>query len=384
MFILFYLAITIALGLCVFCWRRKRLGNIALLFFSLSLCFTGLEAYYRFLYAESDGFGRLSRNFAKRYYRSDEWGLRASNLPLSETKANLVVVGDSHVFGAGLKSPAQRFSEKLAARYPQFHVINLGFSGWDTRRETTQLQKYLGDSNARISLVALAYFFNDIEEDVLPADRERLPPPRPPVKPTWIDRALQWVSNYSRFVELFYYRIGYPRLVRDRLEQIQLFYQDPVVRQRHLESLEEFRSVVEKKYSARLLVVMLPFLHSEQMLQQTELYQNFRQALESRGFQCLDLQPLFASYRTRQLVVNRFDPHPNAFANQLIADAIVSYLEARPNYLGQHHAAGDALIAELAIDNQTAKQRHGRRNARDPTGDDAAAMDRALPGETRF
>jgi hypothetical protein len=329
----YYPLVTFGLALAVYLLRRNRFANFALLLFTLSLCVTGLEAYCRFLYAESDGFGRLSKNFNERYYRFDPYGLRASNLPLANSKKNLVVIGDSHVFGAGLKSPAERFSEKLAAHYPELHVINLGLPGWDTKTETEQLAKYLGHSGALIPLVVLTYFFNDIEEDVTAEDRQRLITVTPPPQPTAIDRAFQRLSNCSRFVELFYYRVGYPRLVRDRLDQIQLFYRDPAIMARHLASLEQFRSVVEKQYSAQLLVVILPFLHSEELLHKDEFYENFRQALSQRGFNYVDLQRVFARHRTKQLCVSKFDPHTNAFANQLTADAIISYLDAHPGHL---------------------------------------------------
>jgi hypothetical protein len=304
---------------------------VALMFFSLSLCVTGLEAYYRFFYAESDGFGRLSKNFNDRYYRFDAYGLRASNLPPSETKENLIIVGDSHVFGAGLKSTSERFSERLAAHYPELHVVSLGLPGWDTKTETEQITKYLGDTHAAIPLVVLTYFFNDIEEDVTSSDRQRLKPPTPPAEPTAVDRALQRLSNYSRFLELFYYRIGYPRLVRDRLDQIQIFYKDPGIMAAHMASLEQFRSVVEKRYSARLLIVVLPFLHSEGLLHKTEFYERFRNALDEHDFHYIDMQPVFARQTVRELWVSRFDPHTNSFANQLIANAIISYLNAHPD-----------------------------------------------------
>jgi hypothetical protein len=325
-----YLLVTLASALTVYLLRRSRIVNLALLLFTLVICVTGLEAYYRFFYAESDGFGRLSKNFNERYYRFDAYGLRASNLPLANSKKNLVIVGDSNVFGAGLKSPAERFSDKLAAHYPELHVINLGLPGWDTKGQIGQLTKYLGTSPAPIPLVVLAYFFNDIEEDVTAEDRQRLLVPAPPPQPTTIDRAFQRFSNCSRFVELFYYRVGYPRLVRDRLDQVQLFYRDSSIMTRHLASLEQFREVVEKQYSARLLVVTLPFLHSDELLHKNEFYENFRQALSRHGFTQVDLQPVFARHGVKRLRANRFDPHPNAFANQLIAESIIRRLTEHP------------------------------------------------------
>ena len=328
---LIFVAITIALGGSVFLLRRNALGKVALMLFTLALCFSGLEAYYRYFYVRSDGFGRLSRNFADRYYRIDEHGLRASNLPPSAEKENIVVLGDSHVFGAGLEQPAERLSEQLAARYPQMHVVNLGFPGWDTRTQIEQLTTRLGDTRARIPLVVLTYFFNDIEEDVSAADRERLVPPPP--QPTALDRAFQAISNHSRFVELFYYRIGYPRLVRDRLEQIRTFYEDPVILQQHLATLERLRDVARYKYSANVLVLLLPFLHSEELLNDVDFYARFTEELATRGFHYVDMQPTYAWHGSSKLIIHRFDPHTNAFANQLAAELVARYLDDHPELL---------------------------------------------------
>lgn len=330
---IFYIGIAFLLGLAVYAFRRTRLGNVALLFFSLSLCVTGLEAYYRFFYAESDGFAQLSKNFAARYYHYDAFGLRASNLPLSATAKNLVVIGDSHVFGAGLKTPAERFSEKLAAHYPSFHVINLGWPGWDTKTETAKIQEHLGETRATIPLIVLAYFFNDIGDDVTAGDRRRIIAADRPAEPTAADRLFQRMAKQSRFVELFYYRAGYPRLVRDLLGQMQLFYEDPAVLTRHVATLEEFRSVVQQRYHANLLVVTLPFLHSDPLLQKKEFYAPFLRILNERGFNTLDLQPTLAGHKVATLQVSRFDPHPNAFANGLIADALIQHLDKHPEML---------------------------------------------------
>ena len=337
-----YIAVTLGLGILVYLFRRSRAANPALMAFSLAVCLTTVEAYYRFFHIQSDGLGRGMKNFADRYYHFDSYGLRDSHLPLSETKDNLVIIGDSHVFGAGLKSTAERFSERLATHYPQFHVINLGLPGWDTKTELAKLRQYLDRSRASTALVVLTYFFNDIEEDVTAADRERVTGPISPVRPTAADHVLQWLSKYSRFVELSYYRLGYPRLVRDRLGQIQMFYKDSAIVSRHLATLEQFRSAVEKQYSARLLVLLLPFLHNDGLLNQTSFYRSFDTKLSKRGFTYLDMQPVFATYGAHKLWVNRFDPHTNAYANQLVAQELTRYIDQHPEIFRRDTSVGSA------------------------------------------
>ena len=311
----------------------NRLGNLALFLFSLALCLTGLEGYYHFFFAESDGFGQLSRNFAARYYRYDQFGLRGSNLPPSETELNLVFAGDSFVFGHGLKSINDRFSNKVAGHYPNLHVINIGFMGWDTKTETSEVKRFLGETKAAIPLVVLTYFFNDIEEDITPADRARLIPVVMAPKPSTTDKVFQALSKQSRFIELFYYRFVYPRLVSSRLDQILMFYNDAEIVGRHLASLEEFRSMVSNQYGARLLLIVLPYLHSDQLLHDNAFYERFRNRLNEHRFEYIDMQPIFANYTVKKLQVNRFDPHTNAFANDLIADAVLKHLSQYPEDL---------------------------------------------------
>ena len=328
-----YLAITSGLGLLIYLLRRSRMANFILMLFSVALCLTCLETYYRFFFAESDGLGQLSRNFAARYYHYDQNGLRDSHLPLSETQKNLVIVGDSFVFGAGVKSTDDRFSNILARRYPNLHIATIALPGWDTKTETTQVAKYLGDTHASVPLIILTYFFNDIEEDVTSADRARLIPSVPETKPSLGDKLLQWLSRQSRFIELFYYRFRFPHLIRPRLEQILMFYRDPEILARHLKTLEEFRSTVSDRYGARMVMILLPYLHNDKLLQDRPFYEQFRRLLEQDRFDVIDMQPAFANYKSKQLQVNRFDPHTNVLANQLIADAVIGYLSAHPEKL---------------------------------------------------
>jgi hypothetical protein len=328
-----YLLVTAFLGLLVYLLRRHWAANVALLLCTVCLFFTGLEAYYRYLYCQSDGLGMLMDNFARRYYRYDSYGLRASHLPPSANKDNLIILGDSHVFGAGLKDPNERFSALLAAHYPALHVVNLAQPGWDTKTEAGQFEHYLDGTKAHIPLVILAYFFNDIEEEATPEDRKRDPSPYPAAQETALDRALQWASRYSRAIQMFYYRLGYPRLVRDRLGQIQLFYKDPLVRNRHLETLERFRDQLRQRYGANLLLVLLPYLHTEKLLHNDSFYRSFEKTLAHHGFQYLSMQPVFERHKVKELQVNRYDPHTNGFANRLIAEAIIDYLNRHPAML---------------------------------------------------
>ena len=80
--------------------------------------------------------------------------------------------------------------------------------------------------------------------------------------------------------------------------------------------------------------MLLPYLHSDELLKRAEFYAHFERGLAARGFPVVNLQPVYASHGTGPLIVHRFDPHTNAFANQLAADAVTAYLGAHPELLG--------------------------------------------------
>ncbi len=48
----------------------------------------------------------------------------------------------------------------------------------------------------------------------------------------------------------------------------------------------------------------------------------------AQGVPHLDLLPLLREHRGSQLVVSRFDDHPSAFTHGLVAETILSFLEA--------------------------------------------------------
>jgi hypothetical protein len=89
--------------------------------------------------------------------------------------------------------------------------------------------------------------------------------------------------------------------------------------------MDNSRRIIAARSAARSFAVS--FLHK------TAFYEHFRNTLAAHDFDYIDMQPAFTAYKIKNLRVSRFDPHTNAFANQLTADAIVTCLDAHPNYL---------------------------------------------------
>ena len=142
----------------------------------------------------------MGENFAKKYYKEDKWGFRDSLLPLSLQKLNIIILGDSFVYGHGFKSPEARYSNMLRGMLEDFHVVNLSECGASTDEEILFLLEHRR-RKAKTSLIVLNYVFNDIESSIPPEGGGGHY--RPP-------KILRKIFSYIVFLKHVYYNFIYP------------------------------------------------------------------------------------------------------------------------------------------------------------------------------
>jgi hypothetical protein len=116
--------------------------------------------------------------------------------------------------------------------------------------------------------------------------------------------------------------------VKDYFSFVKTGYRDKFWEQQK-QRLKEFRDLVES-HGGRLSVVTFPFLHAlganyDYRFAHAELDQFWREL----NVPHLDLLPIYQALPARELTVNRFDAHPNEYANQLAAEAIDKFLSPR-------------------------------------------------------
>jgi hypothetical protein len=88
-------------------------------------------------------------------------GLRAPE-PVTNDHPGLMFLGDSFVWGYDVE-PAERFTDKLQARHPEWNVYNLGVSGYGTDQEFLLLQMQFPRYKPRV--IFLVYSAETDEED---------------------------------------------------------------------------------------------------------------------------------------------------------------------------------------------------------------------------
>jgi lysophospholipase L1-like esterase len=306
-------------------WARLVIGN-ALVFLCLAtpLLLAG-EAYFRFVYDTTDSlaYTRVSERWEQRHWRVNRAGCR-DNVEYSPTlapgKRRISFVGDSFTAGHGIKEVEDRFPNRLRKAHPEWEIQVLARVGLDTGDELALMQKVFR-RGYQADIVVLVYCLNDIG-DLMPAQAEAT------------TRALEaldnggWLLRNSYMLNLWYHHY---KAARDPY----LGNYSPFVREAYRtrlwaqqkERLKAFRDLVQA-HGGRCAVVTFPFLHA---LGPKYEYQSVHEKLDrlwlELGVPHLDLLPVFEGLPPRRVTVNRFDAHPNEYANQLAAAALDQWLQ---------------------------------------------------------
>lgn len=313
-------------------WGWLLVGNGVVLFALLTLLLAAGEIYFRFVYDTTDSiaYTKVAQRWIKRHYQYNRSGFRDNleyELKITPGKHRVSFVGDSFTAGHGIKDVAERFSNRLRQRHPDWEVHVLAVNALDTGAELALLK----DQAARgyeFDLVVLVYCLNDITDLMTEWAQTQA---------SLTNRVSGRLPFYddSYLLDVVYHRLTIARIpsVKNYFAYVREGYRgEPWTQQ--MQRLRNVRAVVEQQ-GGRLIVVTFPFLHA---LGSEYEYQSVHEQLnkfwQGEPVPHLDLLNAFRDYPPAKLTVNRFDAHPNEFANELAAQAMDEFLgeqlEANP------------------------------------------------------
>ncbi len=310
--------------------RTLLAANALVLAGLLSVVVCGLEVYYRYFYDSTDllGLTRISARWFERHYQYNKLEIR-DNIEYMSTVApgrkRVTFLGDSFTAGHGVADVDKRFvnlmRERTAGRL-ELHAA--ARNGFDTGQEVGAL-RLLADLGYETDVVVLVYVLNDVS-DLIPAWQAHL-------ARIYREQADEpFLVRHSYFINKLYYQLKATRDpgVANYFTSIRAAYDGPIwaQQQSRLAGLAEycrFRNI-------RLLVVTFPFL---QALGPDYAYAGIHRRLDrfwsELGVPHLDLLPVFASYAPEQVVVGKYDAHPNERAHAVAADAIGEFIDKQVN-----------------------------------------------------
>lgn len=231
----------------------------------------------------------------------------------------ILVIGDSFAFGWGVtfeKTFPKRLEAMLRSRnhqtreYAAIEVINAGIGNYNTAQELAWLRqegvKYGPDE------VLLAYYLNDPEKTQKEADDH-----------FWLRGSIIRAFFASAGNKIF--------AIFDERRRYNLYYKSLYSEQRwrkHQETLLDLEKTTRDR-GIRFTVLILPEFHDFQDYQFSDIHKKVAGFFQDHGFPVLDALKEFKGKEAGQFWVAWDDPHPDAQANQLIADFIFEGIKDR-------------------------------------------------------
>ncbi|HVZ67609.1 MAG TPA: SGNH/GDSL hydrolase family protein [Patescibacteria group bacterium] len=311
----------------------KKILLIALVFsmFCLVLIYSGFEAFFRYRYDESDGLGFLNTNvrWMGRHVVDNNYQYRDKNFDINKGKGviRIGVVGDSLAMGYGIKDVNDRFSnlleKKLKNHKYNVEVYNFGVAGLDTCSEIKEFERV---KNLKFDLIVWEYYLNDIQPCKGSTGAAVVVKSFNAGSPL-----LKFLRDESFFFDFIYWRLSpahdqtYTSL---RMADLAQFKNKPVYED-HLKNIASFSAELQNETTShRVVVVVFPFLFLlDQNYPAKKIHKTLDRYFEKNNDTVVDLLPYLMDMNKKNLMVNRFDSHPNelvhALAAKLLYDKIV-------------------------------------------------------------
>jgi lysophospholipase L1-like esterase len=249
-------------------------------------------------------------------FRTNSHGLRDHEFSLERApgKLRVAMLGDSLTVGWGVSVEAtfaKRIERMYAAAGTDAEVINFGVGNYNTVQE---VQAFLADGRRyQPDVIVLNYFVNDAE---------LLEPARSPSRLMRDCYACVFLAGRGDAV------------VRQFLggkdwAQYYLSLYGNGTNPGWLEAKAAIGRLAgaAKASGATLLIANLPELHDVKDYRFGRITDLVRQAAEENGAAFVDVLPAMADQPSSKLWVTPPDPHPNAYANELIAKALFTALQ---------------------------------------------------------
>jgi lysophospholipase L1-like esterase len=247
--------------------------------------------------------------------RLNEWGLRGGPIaPVQPNARRILFLGASTTLGWGVRerdTVEKRLEKMLAAVGQPAEVLNAGIGNYNAQRYVSLFLKRLTGLNP--TDIVVQYFMRDAED---------LPPGGGNILLRNSELAVTLWIAYHRLVD----GTGDANLV----ERYRRVY-DPdqpgfIVMKRELEKLSRYAH----EHGIRLYFMMTPDVHDLIDYKFTFVHDIMRRLAGDNGYGYVDMLPLMTGLRPEEIWAMPGDPHPNAFAHKLMAEAIFPLIAQPP------------------------------------------------------
>jgi hypothetical protein len=244
-------------------------------------------------------------------------GQRDREIPYERTPGvlRIAMVGDSLTMGWGVAFD-EMFSKRVEKMYndagTKAEVVNLGVGNWNTVQE---VQYFLAKGvKYKPDIVVLNYFVNDAEPN--PVKRE---------EPSWVLRYCYSCVFFKGRLDTLLRQFS----TRQNWADYYLGLYDGGTSETWLAAKAAMKELADycKQNNIKLLIAHLPELHDVQNYRFGLVTELVRQTANENEVPFVDLLPNMQYHASEDLWVTPPDPHPNGFANGLIATGLYNALQ---------------------------------------------------------
>ena len=265
--------------------------------------------------------------FRGKYVSLNKQGYRDTEHAHNKDKntVRIAVLGDSFTFGSGIKNVNDTYPKKLEktlnskSEKTGYEVLNFGKPGIDTEYEIKILKN--DAIQYRPDIIIVGYVLNDFR-DMGTAKTKK----SSNIYLFWLDVYLHRYSYLYGFIskgfnialEATGLRKSYYQTIIDEFNS----ENNKKFNRMYFEELKE----ISKNNNATLIIAVFPFIYKLHDYPFTESHNFVSRSGNEYGIIILDLLPYFENKDENELIVSRYDPHPNQLGHQIIADAIYEKL----------------------------------------------------------
>ena len=318
--------------------RRKRQGrtgrvgwvNAGLSVWLLLAMLTGCELYFALCVDQSDGFNmtNVSRRWFDRHieFQRNAFGARdVAQFPrqLPPNTRRICFVGDSFTIGHGIANMQDRFTDRIAAGLHRLHgsqivVANLGDPGLEISQIEARVHGLLR-ADYEMEMVVYVLCLNDIEG----YDSRTS---------TAIQELQQAEPKFFLLTETYFLNWLYFRLLQINRPGARDYFPHLIDSYKSnawngfARKLGQLRRRCQA-HDVELRLVIFPFLNQlGPDYPFLDAHAKLVEYCNRSAIPVLDLEPVFRSHAGEDLIVNRFDSHPNERAHGIAAEAIKEHL----------------------------------------------------------
>lgn len=306
--------------------QTRKMARIMTFFllFAIILTFSLFEAYFRYVYDESDGLGFLmvDKRWHARHVVFNNYFFRGPDLEVNKKEGTkrICAIGDSITFGGGIKNVDDRFTnileEKLKEQGANAEVYNMGRSGYNTKGEIADYERI---KHLSCDIIIWQYFLNDIQH----ADKST-------ATPILISQGRQYgivkaLSDRSFFFDFLYWR--YTSRYKDTFVAVQhadldAYKNEPVFNE-HKQDIESFVKKIKEEEKKPIIVIIFPFVHLLPSYPADDVHQKMGQIFRDAGAETIDFLDYLKDKNGQDLIASRFDNHPNEYVHALAAEKLL-------------------------------------------------------------